>query len=198
MPKAKPGQDLTDHIELQSGRFLNLRVPDVRDIVLEDIAHGLAHTCRYAGQPNEFYSVAEHTVLVAAKLRADGHSVLSQWAGLHHDDAEAYIGDVSRPLKRLLPEYEDIETAVWGKINEALSLGLGGDVPTVRPEVKAADNWALSAEASALLPSGGENWECAGLYDPEDRDFRHPVIGCTPTQARTLWLATYIELKEKL
>jgi hypothetical protein len=110
------------HIELASGRFLDLSHPDASAIALEDVAWGLSHTCRFAGQCRSLYSVAEHALLVASRLEALGHDPAVCIAGLHHDDAEAFVGDVTQPLKHLLREYRAIEASVFAAVIEALDL----------------------------------------------------------------------------
>lgn len=80
-----------------TGRIVNLLNPDPDTIVLEDIAHGLGHTCRWNGHTKTFYSVAEHSVRVAGQL--EGWRILS---GLFHDAEESYWGDIVRPLKALM------------------------------------------------------------------------------------------------
>jgi hypothetical protein len=189
-------QDLTDHIELHSGQFLNLADPQSDRIRLEDVAHGLAYTCRFAGHTRCFYSVAEHACLVAWKIAEEGHDVWAQWAALHHDDAEAFIGDVSRPLKNLLPEYQLLETEVWGAIERALDLRLGEHIPTEHAQIKAADNWALSAEAWHLLPSKGVNWFCAGMYDGEEA--LPWKLGADPDVAEAMWATAYGVLRARI
>lgn len=190
-------KDLTNCIELQSGNFLNFIHPDVDAITREDVAHGLAHVCRYTGQCDRFYSVAEHACLVTWRLRELGHSVDVQWAGLHHDDAEAFVGDVNRPLKQLLPEYATIERRIWGVVDVALKLGIG-DPPTEKyTVVKDADNWALSAEAYHMLPSRGGSWFTDGLYDP-DRDEFPADIGFSPAEAKESWLLWYNLLAKEM
>ena len=69
------------------------------NIDIRDIAHALARLCRFTGHTNGYYSVAEHCVRVSRKCSPDN----ALW-GLLHDAAEAYLGDVSRPLK-CRPEY---------------------------------------------------------------------------------------------
>ena len=68
-------------IRLRSGAWFDLLDPASSDFTIEDIAHGLAHTCRYAGQADGFYSVAEHSILVSKV--ALGH----EYAALLHDAA---------------------------------------------------------------------------------------------------------------
>ena len=94
--------DLTGRIELYTGGFLDFEKPDPAQIKLHDVAHGLAQLCRYTGQTRHFFSVAEHACLVANRLRKLGEPLMVQWEGLHHDNAEAFVGDVNRPLKDLL------------------------------------------------------------------------------------------------
>lgn len=193
-----PGEN---HIELATGVYpngvyLDLAAPDPADISLEAIAHGLSHTCRFAGQTRRFYSVAEHAVLVADRLAATGHDVLTQLTGLHHDDSEAFIGDVTRPLKALLPGYAKLEYQVGVAIHEALSLPL----ITVEQQqaVKDADDWALACEAFYLLPSRGRTWFCWGLYDHEDPGVEWaPHLGSTAQVARELYLERHQQLTER-
>src|SRR5438132_13165538 len=109
--------DAADHcIMLQSGCLFDLANPEASEINVEDIAHGLAHTCRYAGQCDGFYSVAEHSVLVSQIVQ---HAKL---AALFHDAAEAFIGDMSRPLKQLLPNYIEIEKKIEHAIFQRLGI----------------------------------------------------------------------------
>ena len=77
------------------------------------IAHALAHQCRYGGHCSRFYSVAEHTLIlaewVARRPRFTPRDVLTV---LHHDDSEAVMGDLVGPLKRLLPAFKEYENAL--------------------------------------------------------------------------------------
>ena len=85
------------------GTFSGLRFwpldPNPEKILIADIAHALAHQCRFGGHASKFYSVAEHSVHVS-KLCLPEHAL---W-GLLHDASEAYLVDLPRPLK-LLPEF---------------------------------------------------------------------------------------------
>jgi len=93
-----------DHIRTYSGQYVNLLDPHADTINLYDIAHSLSNQCRFAGHTTHFYSVAEHclncAVMGEPKIRL---------ALLMHDAAEAYLLDIPRPLKALMPQYEDME-----------------------------------------------------------------------------------------
>lgn len=115
--------------------------PHPEEICLEDIAHHLALQCRYNGACRAFYSVAQHSILVA-NLVAPEHK---QW-GLLHDAAEAYIGDMVRPLKLGLPIYKEVERKIEAVIAEVFGLP-----PEMPPAVKVADNIMLYAERRDLL-----------------------------------------------
>ena len=93
-----------------SGLIVDLERPTPDMIDPDDIAWALAHTLRYGGHSNQPITVANHSIEDAnhvAYATADADLVR---AGLLHDAAEAYLGDVIRPLKRMMPEYGRIET----------------------------------------------------------------------------------------
>lgn len=146
--------DLSGCIELASGRNLDVLHPAPGSVVLDDVAQGLSLTCRFSGQCKLFYSVAEHTLLVSRKLESEGASPLLQLAGLHHDDAEAFVTDVPRPIKHSMPGYDKIESDLELAILDQLGLDYLKDL-VHHPAVKNADNWALMQEAGELLPSRG-------------------------------------------
>jgi hypothetical protein len=85
-----------------SGNYVDLLVPDYEQIEAEDIAHHLSMLCRYGGGVRRFYSVAEHCCLVHDLLAWQGQDPEIVKAGLLHDAAEAYLGDIIAPLKYTL------------------------------------------------------------------------------------------------
>ena len=69
--------------------------PQQDQVDIEDIAHGLAYQCRFNGQTRYFYSVAQHSLIVAGLVPKRLYL-----AALLHDAAEAYMGDMVKPLKQ--------------------------------------------------------------------------------------------------
>lgn len=83
-------------------RFVNIWEPHESQISLGDIVHSLSSLARWTGHTPQFYSVAEHSILVSRELKAEGWPVEDQLTGLFHDAHEAYIGDISAPLEDII------------------------------------------------------------------------------------------------
>lgn len=140
-------------VQTFTGRAFPIESPSPSDIDIDDIAPALSKICRFNGHCRGFYSVAQHSVLVAEHLEwqyAPRHIVR---AGLFHDAAEAYVGDLMRPLKELLPSYGDIE------YNIASAIAAHYHFPFPLPhEVRAADNVLLATEARDLMAEPPASW----------------------------------------
>jgi len=100
------------HMLTVTGVHFNLLDPDPSKIKIEDIAHGLAYTCRWNGHTKTYYSVAEHSMRVHDEFsnytRNRGmYSRKRALAALLHDAEEAYWGDIIRPIKNMYPEIEE-------------------------------------------------------------------------------------------
>ena len=93
--------------------------PNEELIDIEDIAHALSMLCRANGHFRSFYSVAQHSINCMNEAKSRGYSARIQLACLLHDASEAYLSDVTRPVKAELPRYKEIEAplqeAVWNK-----------------------------------------------------------------------------------
>jgi hypothetical protein len=83
---------------------------------LLDIAHALSLTARFGGHTEKFYSVAQHSVLVARACRVESDIMAA--AGLLHDAHEAYVGDFCTPMKWAFPELEEVESQVEDALHE--------------------------------------------------------------------------------
>lgn len=127
--------------------------PRVEDISLNDIAHSLSMQCRYGGHSLRFYSVAEHSVLVAQACSIEN----ALW-GLLHDASEAYLVDVPRPLKRSLPGYKEAEDRVMRCVAEKFNLSW-----PMPDEVKMIDERILGNERRAVMREG-PSWHLP--YEP--------------------------------
>ena len=130
------------------------------DVCIEDIAHGLSNICRFAGQTREFYSVAQHSVVVSLVTPKED----ACW-GLLHDASEAYLGDVLWGIKNgysCFDVYRDLERKFQGAVNRAFHL-LG-----ICPEsVFEADRIALSAETRDLFDGGRIKVLCRHVREGE-------------------------------
>lgn len=135
--------------------------PRIEDINLEDIAHGLAHTCRWGGHSRVFYSVAQHSIVCSHYARPK-HQLIA----LMHDAAEAYIGDVKRPLKYAMPNLMEIEHNIWMLIAAKFDLPI--EVPS---EVKQIDDRALLTERNQFIHSS-----CFRVEWPIDRLRLEPLM----------------------
>lgn len=152
-------------LQTYSGRMFWPLGPRPEDVHIEDIAHALSHLCRFGGHATEFYSVAQHSILVSRLVPYE-----YALAGLLHDAAEAYVGDMVRPLKEagVLHEYRRIEERVSRAIAERFGLPWDGLGMILGAHVKHADNVALATEVRDVM--GGQridSWESlpAPLYE---------------------------------
>ena len=108
------------------GHMLDLSEPEAISFDLQDIAHHLARICRFGGAVDGYYSVASHCVYVATELEREGYRRSIVQAGLLHDAAEAYIGDMVSGLKRLMPEYRRLEDRYTAAIEHQFSVTFHG------------------------------------------------------------------------
>lgn len=97
------------YITTYSGESFNPLAPDMDKIKIEDIAHSLSLMCRGNGHLSHFFSVAQHCINCAKEAEARGLAKRVQLACLLHDASESYLSDITRPVKRHLPVYIEIE-----------------------------------------------------------------------------------------
>lgn len=139
-----------------TGKRFDLFEPDADMIDPRDISHALAHLCRFNGHTRELYSVAQHSCIVA-DLVPQEHKL----AALLHDAAEAYLGDMTRPLKQWMPDYRRFEDVVWATVCEHFDLD-----PDLPDCVHQADMIALATERRDLMPTDTAIWDCLADMEP--------------------------------
>jgi len=134
-------------IQTFSGRKFYILEPRVEDVHIEDIAHALSLLTRFTGHTREFYSVAQHSVLVSRVC--DPADALG---GLLHDASEAYLADLNSPLKHSpeMSRYRTAERRVQEVIRERFGL------PKEPGSVKLADKRLLVTEKRDLMTAGPE------------------------------------------
>lgn len=131
-------------IRTATGRHLDLTGSTAADIDPLDLARGLARACRFAGQCDAFYSVAQHSVLASFHVPPQDalHALL-------HDAAEAYLGDLTGPLKRLLVSYH--QTLL---VSAAEVAGMGLADFTEQLDIRLPMNWTVPCTRDAMTLHG--------------------------------------------
>lgn len=142
--------------------------PKPEDILINDIAHALAHQCRFGGHCRNFYSVAEHSVYVSNMVFRKDHPPSNTFAALLHDASEAYLVDIPRPIKHLydMDKYRAMEEKLQAAINDKFDSS-----PQDYNLIKWADDRMLANEIYQLMPS-------PQLYDVSE--YHDIVIECWP------------------
>lgn len=175
-------------IQTYTGKAFRPLDPRPEDVCIEDIAHALSLTCRFAGHCKSFYSVAQHSIIVSQIVPPRD----SLW-GLMHDAAEAYLADIAGPVKREMPDFVEMENRILVAIAKAFDM----DWPMPK-SIKIADNILLSTERRDLMRDPPYKWIsvenieplteviypgspgfCEGLFLEMFREYRH-----TPNSTR--------------
>jgi len=175
-------KDLGPYLTTVTGERFYYLHPNVKSINIFDIGYALSNQCRYLGHTNEFYSVAQHSVLVSTLVESE-HAL----AGLLHDAAEAYTGDIVSPVKAVVkPIFADVEE----KIEKIIAKKFGIEYPR-DPSIKIADLVVAATEVRDLMPEGMIWSPVVDLPEP----MLVPIEAWEPSKALALWMARYRELK---
>jgi len=170
----------TAWIQTYTGKRFSPLEPNHKDICVEDVAHSLAMKCRFSGHTKEFYSVAQHSVLVSLHCNPKDNL----W-GLLHDASEAYLVDMPTPLK-ILPEFEwfrKAEDRVQAAVCKAFNL------PEEQPEsTHYADKVLLYTEKRDLM--GALDWNQPMPYPP----LTDTIVALPPREAKALFLQRYYDI----
>lgn len=111
---------------------------------IEDIAHSLSMAPRFGGKTTEFYSVAQHSVLVSYLMQFE--KLGDPLEGLLHDASEAYLMDLPTPYKTMIPQYFEFEEDLLRRIRKYFLLP-----PEKSPGCHQADKLAMMMEASRYM-----------------------------------------------
>jgi 5'-deoxynucleotidase YfbR-like HD superfamily hydrolase len=176
--KAKPW------VQTVTGKAFPLLDPDPSHVDLHDIAHNLARILRFNGATSAPWTVAQHSMLVldlvveALSETKEVRAALGL-AALLHDAAEAYIGDVTTPVKiamrALAGELEEspfdiIEYRIQGAVHKRFGLGnpTYGELPERWHEIIGrADAQALALEKAHFIPTEARPWCLPAVTMPE-------------------------------
>lgn len=172
-------RDRQDWIPTYSGGVFFLMDPQPALVHIADIAHALAHLCRFTGHTIQFYSVAQHSVLVSRFCAPED----ALW-GLLHDASEAYVADLNKPLKRQpsLVGYRDVEASVQRAICQRFEL------PPDEPQsVKDADGVLLRTEQRDLVVMPDD-------WTPRVRPLTARLVPLQPYQAEREFITRFHEL----
>lgn len=169
-------------IYLNNGSYFNFLEPESSSFTIYDIANALSKICRFTGQGDNFYSVAEHSIFVS-------YLVPEEFAmeALLHDASEAFIGDVSTPLKNLLPDYKVIEANIEREIFSRFNLTY-----PFPPCIKYADKQAFFLEKEQVMNNFDYSDYLKGVEKP---DFQLSFY--THSESKTMFLNRYFALERK-
>lgn len=171
-------------IQTRTGVAFYPNDPRPSEVNIEDIAHALSNICRFAGHVKRFYSVAEHSYWVSTIVPPQ-----FALAGLMHDAPEAYVVDLPKPLKDMLPSYKAVEHWVWDAICDHFGMPL--ELPDA---VHQADVEMLLAEKDQLLGPAPQDWS------PFFQCFKPANVGelpCwSPREAKRMFLERFVTLTQ--
>lgn len=169
-------------IEAFSGKMLYPLAPRVSDVDIKDIAHALGNKCRYTGHCREFYSVAQHSVLVSEFVERP-----LALAGLLHDASEYILPDVASPVKSRLKGFREIEEGVLDAVFKHFGiLSVRYDEEAMK-EIKRADLAVMAIEVRDLMPANPEYWKSL----PEPDPYRDVLEPWSPKEAKRRFLDRY-------
>ncbi|MBT9493887.1 MAG: hypothetical protein IV107_16430 [Paucibacter sp.] len=187
-------------IQTANGHYFDYLTSNAGYVDIETVAHALSNICRFTGHCVEFYSVAQHCVLMSYYAVPQQHAF---WA-LMHEAGEPWVGDMNKPLKLLLPEYDRIESPA----ERATLIHFGLDPDAKPATIKPGDHVMLATEQRDLMPkkraTGWDGWGIANAWEPLPTQHWTELAGIvplercirpwTPAQAKSAFLQRYREL----
>jgi len=172
-----------------TGKQFRPFAPRAEDVDIRDIAHSLANQCRFNGHCSHFYSVAEHSVEISAQVPEED----ALW-GLLHDAAEAYIGDIVRPIKPFLAIQGNEFDAYFHYLEEQILKVIGFRFGLAWPysqSIDVADLRMLATERLQLFDDRQPAWGDIDGVEPYS-----VLLACAqPHVAEKRFLARFAELR---
>lgn len=187
--------DTATSIKLLSGAYLDLANPDCSVITPIDVAAGLRQA-RFSAQTGQFYTIAQHSVLVLqlveplAKRLGGKRGAQLRRCALMHDAAEAFIHDITRPLKILLPDYRRVEAVMERGLERQFGFEWTG---ARRDQVKRADIEALAIEQRDLM-GNTDPWPVLQSVDRDQLDGFKITRAWHPDEAQDRFLSAFRHL----
>ena len=188
-------------IDTASGARLDLDNLRPEDIRIEDVAGGLSKVCRFGAQAREYYSVAQHALLVRQLVVEAEYPELALVA-LHHDSHEAYLCDIPSPLKKKISANTKVYEEACKTLDRAIAEAFGFALPVAGSQeqriIKHADRRALLMEAARLLHDSGEALRRdLGLGEEEYGDLAPLEEPLPPAEAEDRFLEAHKELARR-
>ncbi|MDD3465546.1 MAG: hypothetical protein PHE67_00235 [Campylobacterales bacterium] len=130
----------------------------------EQLSVTLPRICRFWGQTNIFYSVAQHCLSMAEYFKGD--EKLQKYA-LLHEVFEGFSFDCATPIKRMLPAYKKAEERALQ--SAARIHGLEWPFPDI---IKTVDKGLMVMKGESLMNADAGYWRQHGepvgaLYKPD-------------------------------
>lgn len=169
-----------------SGKYIDLANPDPAAIHILDIAKSLSNLCRFGGHTRRFYSVAEHTWFCVRVAISKRYPLECQQAISLHDGSEAYLQDIVKPLKVLLPQYQELEQRMMAAIQRKF----GVDFARWQKEIEAIDHSMLIAERNFLFGTSINGWE----GEDQVEKLNLPLACLDPVNAERALIRTFCDL----
>lgn len=138
-------------------RLIDINRFSANDVNIHDIASALAQINRFGGRGIFPYTVAQHSVAVASHIE---NPVWKRFA-LLHDSAEAYLGDVCKPIKDMtillqrkgaLSGFASVEREIRRHIFTAMNMTEPQDSDEMWTAIHTADIYETAREYYTLFP----------------------------------------------
>ena len=173
--------------------YIDASVEEMSEMFSPEVtAHALSMMCRYNGHTKRFYSVAEHTFIMAKKVWSEPWGTAKDaLIALHHDDAEEIIGDMISPVKK----HDEFFQKTEAKLDTAIAMRYGLTYPF--PDwLKDLDARIVKDERGAVMRPSSNTWGVDTLV-PLNVQFM-PITGRLPWLMKRRWIAFHYFLMEEL